>query len=169
MGEGRRGALARRCISCDARTFEDYKQLREQQILNELLKKLDLPAKPNITADLDSPLIPMLGHNNSQVQALIEQTLRERRKQRVKKSVTSRKGGLEGTSGEGINYFPALYETNPEVAQQTSYVLAEQSMFEEVTWLRTYRAGCFSTTIYLGWQRVGLLHSFAHFAAEVHF
>lgn len=114
---GRRNS-GKRCVSCDTRVFEDYKQLRQQQILNELLKKLELPSKPNVTIDYDN--LPPIGQNNSKVQALIEQTLRERRR-RVKKSPFQ----SPSENIPGVNYFPALYESNPEVVPQTSFVLAE--------------------------------------------
>uniref|UniRef100_A0A915DPV3 TGF-beta family profile domain-containing protein n=1 Tax=Ditylenchus dipsaci TaxID=166011 RepID=A0A915DPV3_9BILA len=75
--------VQKRCASCSQRSFEEYKQIRQEQILNELLNKLELSAKPNVTVDYDN--LPPIGRSNPKIKALIEQSLRENHK-RVRKS-----------------------------------------------------------------------------------
>lgn len=99
------------------RDFEQHKQLRQQQILNDLLKKLELPAKPNVTVDYDN--LPPIGRSNPRIKALIEQSLRENRR-RVRKS-----SHFESMMPQA-DYFPALYETDVDVSPQISYVMAQR-------------------------------------------
>jgi hypothetical protein len=64
------------CSQCEQRAFEEYKQARQEQILKDLLKKLELPSKPNVTVDYDS--LRYIAPRNPRIQALIEQSRREK-------------------------------------------------------------------------------------------
>jgi hypothetical protein len=88
--------------------------MREQQILKDLLSKLDLIAKPNVTVDYDN--LPPIGRANPKVKALIEQTIREK-----KRSKRSLRYGISG------DYYPHLYETDFEATPQISYVMSERA------------------------------------------
>lgn len=104
----------KQCATCDLNTFEEYKQLRQQQILSDLLKKLELSVKPNVTVDYDN--LPPIGRSNPRVKALIEQTIREKKRSRRALAYTN--------EGE---YLPRLYETDYDVVPQFNFILAERA------------------------------------------
>nr|CAD2166863.1 unnamed protein product [Meloidogyne enterolobii] len=120
--------LSSACSVCEQKAFEEYKRLRQEQILKDLLKKLELPAKPNVTVDYNS--LKFIAPHNQRIQALIEQSRREHNQEhrRVRKSIQQwrrRNSDEDGVFEDGVDYFPALYETEREQPLQTSYVLAE--------------------------------------------
>uniref|UniRef100_A0AC34QK03 TGF-beta family profile domain-containing protein n=1 Tax=Panagrolaimus sp. JU765 TaxID=591449 RepID=A0AC34QK03_9BILA len=100
----------RRCASCNAKQFEEYKALRQEQILDDLLFKLDLVAKPNVTVDYDN--LPPLGRTSAKVKQLIDRTVMERRRaKRSSNYITMEE-----------EYYPSLYETDSEPLPQISFV-----------------------------------------------
>jgi len=112
------GMRQKRCASCEMSTFEDFKMLRQQQILNELLKKLQLQSKPNVTVNYDN--LPLIGRNNPRIKALIDQTLRENGHRRVRKSAL--RTHPENSGREPADIFPSLYESNPEIPPEAVYI-----------------------------------------------
>uniref|UniRef100_A0A914I7Y0 TGF-beta family profile domain-containing protein n=1 Tax=Globodera rostochiensis TaxID=31243 RepID=A0A914I7Y0_GLORO len=106
------------CSTCGA--FTEVKQIRQEQILKDLLKKLDLSSKPNITVDLTK--LPPIAHSNPRVQAMLDHARHatHRRSAQPWKRM-DRLGGEE----EEPNYFPALYETEQEPMLQSSYIIAQ--------------------------------------------
>uniref|UniRef100_A0A1I8BN30 TGF_BETA_2 domain-containing protein n=1 Tax=Meloidogyne hapla TaxID=6305 RepID=A0A1I8BN30_MELHA len=122
--------LSSACSTCEQKAFEEYKRLRQEQILKDLLKKLELPAKPNVTVDYNS--LKFIAPHNQRIQALIEQSRREHNQEhrRVRKSIQQwrrRNSDEDGVLEDGVDYFPALYETEREQPLQTSYVMAERA------------------------------------------
>lgn len=126
-------AGGRRCATCDPQTFEDYKQLRQEQILKDLLNKLDLPAKPNVTVDYNN--LRYIAPRNARIQALIDKSRMERQpnnQRRVRKSIQQwrrrNSGESDGREESGDNeYYPSLYETQQEEPVETSYILAQRA------------------------------------------
>ncbi|KAI1726118.1 transforming growth factor beta like domain-containing protein [Ditylenchus destructor] len=99
--------VQKRCASCSMTTFEEYKDFRQKQILAELLKKLELPAKPNVTSIREG---------------------RENAHRRVRKSTRSMRQSDYGSDEDmEREYYPALYEVDPDVSPQTSYIIAEEA------------------------------------------
>lgn len=64
------------CAACNLDTFEEFKQMKQEQILIDLLKKLELPSKPNVTVDYDNlpPVIEFELTQSMQILRLAEQT-----------------------------------------------------------------------------------------------
>ncbi|KAI6177417.1 DAF-7 protein [Aphelenchoides bicaudatus] len=104
----------KQCATCNLETFEEYKQMRQQQILLDLLTKLELTSKPNVTVDYDN--LPPIGHRHPKVKALIEQTIRE--KKRARRSLSYMNDG---------EYLPHLYETDSDKKPQFSFIMAERA------------------------------------------
>ena len=119
----------RRCASCNAKQFEEYKALRQEQILDDLLMKLDLVVKPNVTVDYDN--LPPLNRANARVRQLVERSVMERR--RVKR-------GSNYISMEN-EYYPSLYEVDAEPTPQTSFIKSSTPSFENVR-LKYFKIYC---------------------------
>ncbi|KAL3070895.1 hypothetical protein niasHS_017020 [Heterodera schachtii] len=112
------------CATCG--TFSEVKKIRQEQILKDLLKKLDLSAKPNVTVDLTK--LPPITHPDPRVQELFDRTLHATHR-RVRKSAQLRKRmgfSVVAEEEEQPEYFPALYETEKEPTLQTNYIIAEE-------------------------------------------
>ncbi|CAD5216555.1 unnamed protein product [Bursaphelenchus okinawaensis] len=99
-----------RCHTCEMDKFDQYKMFRQNQILNDLLKKLELAAKPNVTIDYDN--LPPIGRQNPRIRALIEQTIRE--KKRSKRSLPSLDMDMSH-----------LYETDSQTVPTSTFFVAE--------------------------------------------
>lgn len=78
--------------------------------MDDLLFKLDLVAKPNVTVDYDN--LPPLGRTSAKVKQLIDRTVMERRRaKRSSNYITMEE-----------EYYPSLYETDSEPLPQISFV-----------------------------------------------
>lgn len=108
----------KRCAACDLRNFEEYKNLRQKQILTDLLKKLELPAKPNVTVDYDN--LPPIGRQDQKIRQLVEDSLKES-KRRIKRS-----SFYEFEEENRNGYDPSLYEADVAATPQTTFLPAQK-------------------------------------------
>lgn len=108
----------KRCAACDKNNFEEYKNLRQKQILTDLLKKLELPAKPNVTVDYDN--LPPIGRQDQKIRQLVEDSLKES-KRRIKRSAF-----YEFEEDNRNGYDPSLYETDMAATPQTTFLTAQK-------------------------------------------
>ncbi|KAI6226490.1 DAF-7 protein [Aphelenchoides fujianensis] len=106
----------KRCATCTVDTFEEYKQIRQQQILNDLLFKLELPAKPNNTADYEEYLPALRGHAAyPDIKDMIEATIREKKRSKRALSLLEK------------DFLPYVYQPEMKAPPQMAYVMAERA------------------------------------------
>uniref|UniRef100_A0AC35FXJ9 Uncharacterized protein n=1 Tax=Panagrolaimus sp. PS1159 TaxID=55785 RepID=A0AC35FXJ9_9BILA len=113
-------AERRRCASCNPRQFEEFKMMRQEQILDDLLSKLELVSKPNVTVDYNN--LPPVGRASPKVKQMIEKSIQEK-KQRYRRGISSSPSFTEG------EYYPSLYETDAEISTQISFIKSTPAPF----------------------------------------
>ena len=87
--------------------------MRQEQILDDLLAKLELVTKPNVTVDYKN--LPPMGRYSSRVKQMVEKSVQEK-KHRYRRDASA-------------DYYPSLYETDAEVSTQISFIKSTPAPF----------------------------------------